>query len=82
MYLLFAEAVRVLMEEKSIRYFMYDTYFGGTDGLRLFKKRIGFEPFHVRWRMRLGSPRPEYFLGPLGCGIHTAMGALIDGYGS
>jgi hypothetical protein len=51
MYLLFAEAVRVLMDEKSVRYFMYDTYFGGTDGLRLFKKRIGFQPFHVRWRM-------------------------------
>jgi hypothetical protein len=51
MYFLFAEAVRVLMDEKSVRYFMYDTYFGGRDGLRLFKKRIGFQPFRVRWRM-------------------------------
>jgi hypothetical protein len=52
MYLLFAEAVRVLMEEaSSIRYFMYDMYFGASDGLRLFKKRLGFQPFYVRWRM-------------------------------
>jgi hypothetical protein len=52
MYLLFAEAVRVLMDEKSVRYFMYDTHFAyRSDGLRLFKKRIGFRPFHVRWRM-------------------------------
>jgi hypothetical protein len=51
MYLLFAEAVRLLMDDKSIRYFMYDTYFAGLDGLRLFKKRIGFQPFRVRWRM-------------------------------
>jgi hypothetical protein len=52
MYLLFAEAVRVLMEKtSSIRYFMYDMYFGASDGLRLFKKRLGFQPFYVRWRM-------------------------------
>jgi hypothetical protein len=57
MYLLFAEAIRLLMDKKSVRYFMYDTYFGGTDGLRLFKKRIGFQPFHVRWRM---SPSLEF----------------------
>jgi len=55
MYLLFAEAVRVLMDEESVRYFMYDTYFGGTDGLRLFKKRIGFQPFQVRWRINSWS---------------------------
>jgi len=55
MYLLFAEAVRVLMDEKSVRYFMFDTYFGGTGGLRLFKKRIGFQPFQVCWRMNSWS---------------------------
>jgi len=55
MYVLFAEAVRVLMDEKSVRYFMFDTYFGGTGGLRLFKKRIGFQPFQVCWRMNSWS---------------------------
>src|ERR1700746_1321015 len=50
MYLLFAAAVRILMVETSVRYFMYDTYFGGSEGLRLFKKRIRFRSFRVRWR--------------------------------
>jgi hypothetical protein len=62
MYLLFAEAVRVLMQERSVRYFMYDMYFGVSDGLRLFKKRLGFRPFYVRWRMNAWS---EYHTLPL-----------------
>jgi hypothetical protein len=56
MYLLLAESIRVLMEETSVRYFMYDMYFGGSPGLRFFKRRIGFQPFRVRWEITPESP--------------------------
>lgn len=29
---------------------MYDMYIGGTDGLRQFKRRLGFSPARVSWR--------------------------------
>jgi hypothetical protein len=29
---------------------MYDTFFGGSEGLRGFKSRTGFDPFWVEWR--------------------------------
>lgn len=29
---------------------MYDTYIGGGNGLREFKKRLGFRPYRVRWQ--------------------------------
>ncbi|MBL7923715.1 MAG: hypothetical protein JNL88_05915 [Bacteroidia bacterium] len=31
-------------------YLMYDTLLGASEGLSLFKKRIGFKPFHVNWK--------------------------------
>lgn len=31
------------------QYFMYDTYFGGSAGIKLFKKRNCFEPYRVKW---------------------------------
>ena len=49
MYLLFTESVGELMRGSQCRYFMYDMYFGGHEGLRLFKARIGFRPFRVTW---------------------------------
>src|SRR5262249_27342184 len=42
MYLLFTEAVSSLIQSSNCRYFMYDMFFGGSEGLRLFKTRIGF----------------------------------------
>lgn len=55
MYLLFTEAVgELLRSSSSCRYFMYDMYFGGREGLRLFKARIGFRPFRVSWTIRGG----------------------------
>jgi hypothetical protein len=30
---------------------MYDTWFGASEGLRLFKSRCGFRPFRVIWKM-------------------------------
>ena len=31
-------------------YFMYDTFFGGTDGIKLYKKRHQFKPYKVKWK--------------------------------
>ena len=51
MYLLCTETVKVLFNNyKNCNYLMYDTFFGATDGLKLFKKRIGFEPYKVSWK--------------------------------
>lgn len=30
---------------------MYDTLLGGGDGLKLFKKRCGFQPYRVKWNI-------------------------------
>jgi hypothetical protein len=53
MYLLVAEIIRWLSEIKGRRgrpgVLMYDTYFGGGEGLRGFKKRLGFVPYNVDW---------------------------------
>jgi hypothetical protein len=51
MYLLLVDAIRCLMIESACRYFMYDMFFGARAGLRLFKKRLGFAPHHVRWEL-------------------------------
>ena len=54
MYLLLNELTKDLIEKNKNndleQYFMYDTYFGGTNGLRLFKKRNCFEPYRVKWK--------------------------------
>jgi hypothetical protein len=44
-----------LVGEMAVRYFIHAMYFGGSDGLRLFKNRIGFRPFFVRWKVDSGS---------------------------
>lgn len=31
-------------------YIMYDTLFGASEGLGLFKKRLGFKPYKVNWK--------------------------------
>ena len=51
MYLLLASAIENLMKEKNneINFVMYDTYFGASEGLKLFKRRFGFKPYFVKW---------------------------------
>ena len=50
MYLLITETVRRLIEEnKGVKYVMYDTFFGASEGLRMFKERLGFRPYRVKW---------------------------------
>lgn len=52
MYLMLIEVARIMFEkyrEKGYRYLMYDTYFGASEGLRLFKTKLGYCPFKVKW---------------------------------
>lgn len=49
MYLLSVETMKQLFANRHTSFVMYDTFFGATDGLRMFKKRIGFKPYRVTW---------------------------------
>lgn len=49
MYLLLTEIVLRLIEEKNLDYLMYDTLFGARPGLRDFKRKLGFQPYRVRY---------------------------------
>jgi hypothetical protein len=33
----------------SAKYIMYDTFFGATRGMRMFKQKLGFKPYRVKW---------------------------------
>lgn len=52
MYLLFTEAVNFLISKKKATYFMYDMFFGASPGLKMFKSRIGFNPYRVKWTLK------------------------------
>lgn len=39
------------------RYVFYDTFFGAPEGLRAFKRNVGFRPHLVRWKRE--PPRPS-----------------------
>jgi len=32
------------------KFVMYDTFFGASDGLKMFKQRCGFKPWRVKWK--------------------------------
>jgi hypothetical protein len=49
MYLLLIEIICKLIEDSQVQYFMYDTFLGAREGLRNFKRRLGFQPYHVRY---------------------------------
>lgn len=49
MYLLFTEIVGLLIERRQHAYFMYDTVFGAQEGLKDFKRRLGFKPYRARY---------------------------------
>ncbi len=51
MYLLFTEIIGRLINEGQLKYFMYDTYIGAQPGLKHFKRRIGFAPYRVHYRI-------------------------------
>ena len=51
MYLLVLKGINEIMNsELKPSYVMYDTMFGASDGLLMFKKRLGFQPNKVNWK--------------------------------
>ncbi len=53
-YLLATESIRRAMDRRrpdgTPGWFMYDTFWGASDGLAFFKERLGFRPYTVDWR--------------------------------
>lgn len=52
MHLLLVEAVGRLIDEKQVRYIMYDTFFGAQPGMRAFKTILGFQPYRARYSLQ------------------------------
>ena len=51
MYLLLVEIICRLIDDGQVQYFMYDTFLGAQEGLRNFKRRLGFQPYRVRYSL-------------------------------
>jgi len=51
MYLLVLEAFRDMLERSGPVQAFYNRHDSGTDGLRFFKERLGFEPARVEWEL-------------------------------
>lgn len=53
MYLLVSEIIREMIALKNSngepKWMEYDTYFGGSQGIRYFKEKLGFMPYKVKW---------------------------------
>jgi hypothetical protein len=49
MYLLLLDIICALIQEKNLKYFMYDTFLGAQPGLQSFKRRVGFQPYRVSY---------------------------------
>jgi hypothetical protein len=52
MYMMMVELNKIVFEQykkNEYKYIMYDTFFGATDGLKLFKKKLGYKPYKVKW---------------------------------
>lgn len=49
MYLLLLEIICSLIDEGAVHYLMYDTFLGAKEGLKSFKRRVGFRPYRVSY---------------------------------
>ena len=49
MYLLLLKIICQLIKDRSLHYFMYDTYLGAKPGLQDFKRRLGFRPYRAKY---------------------------------
>ena len=52
MHLLMVDIVSRLIEQKRVRYVMYDTFFGAQPGLQQFKRVLGFEPYRAKYSLQ------------------------------
>lgn len=67
MHFMIVEIVSLLLRERLVRYLMYDTWFGASEGLRKFKAALGFQPYRARYSLDTAAParplpRRDYFL--------------------
>jgi hypothetical protein len=51
-HLMVIDVVCRLIEERKVRYLMYDTCFGAAPGLMKFKKMLGFEPYRAKYSIQ------------------------------
>jgi hypothetical protein len=51
MYLMLTEIVSNLIEQRNLFYIFYDTWYGASDGLRGFKRKLGFSPCMAHWQI-------------------------------
>ena len=52
MHLMVTEIICHFIEEGRFHYLMYDTYFGASPGLKMFKDALGFTPYRARYSLR------------------------------
>jgi len=52
MHLLVIEMVCRLIDAGNAKYLMYDTYFGASPNMKMFKSMFGFEPFRVKFSIQ------------------------------
>jgi hypothetical protein len=52
MHLMMVDIITRLLEQKQVRYVMYDTFFGALPGLQQFKRVLGFQPYRVKYRLQ------------------------------
>jgi hypothetical protein len=52
MHLLMVEIVTELIEQKQVRYIMYDTFFGANPGMQTFKTILGYQPYRARYSLQ------------------------------
>jgi len=52
MHLLLVEAISRLIDDRQVRYIMYDTFFGAQPGLRSFKTILGFQPYRACYSLQ------------------------------
>ena len=52
MHLLVVDIISQLIDQKVVRYVMYDTFFGAQPGLQTFKKIVGFRPYRAKYSLK------------------------------
>jgi hypothetical protein len=52
MHFMVVEIISQLIEQRQVRYVMYDTFFGAQPGMQAFKKIVGFRPYRARYSLQ------------------------------
>ncbi len=59
MHFMIVEIIGMLIRENTVRYAMYDTFFGASEGLRNFKTILGFKAYRVKYGLAELVPMRE-----------------------